>query len=422
MPNRYAQAVTGRRRVAATSFIALFLTTPILSMTAHAEEPLPVFQASTLLPGAPLVGPNYRVDETVRNDGFLNYYTVTVDGESYTVASNALMRQRLLELAALQKMDELKRSDVYQEALKKGVRAPIDTATGLVTEPVETVRGVARGIGTFAESIGHSLFGGASDQEDGVMKTALGVDAAKRKVAADLGIDPYTSFPPVRGRLNEIAWAGAGGSLTVSAGFRLTPAPASGVLGAGKMSQGMMSLLAQKTPAELKDINANKLEQMRVQESVAELFLEHPKFSPTEKTLLVDALARTGVSDRQAFVQRAILVQDETMAYFMRRWAQLNAAYHRQVQRAARFVRLGRMPILQREDGVLIAIAPVDHLAWTDAIARRHATNMQSLSGVSNVTGGEIWIEGTISAQARAALEAQNWVVKENVGAQLTLQ
>ena len=68
------------------------------------NEAQAVFRASALLPGQSLAGPNYRIEETVRNDGFMNRYTVTVAGKPYTVDGNAMMRIRLAELKALERM------------------------------------------------------------------------------------------------------------------------------------------------------------------------------------------------------------------------------------------------------------------------------------------------------------------------------
>ena len=182
----------------------------------------------------------------------------------------------------------------------------------------------------------------------------------------------------------------------------------------------MAQLIRDKTPAELKKINAEKLRLMRVEKAAAEMFLEHPQFSPSEKTFLVNALASMGVSNRQAFIQRAIVVQDEDMAYFMRRWSELLAAYHNRVQPLARLVRVGQAPFGQRADGVLVGVFSIDHLAWSAEIAGRHATNMRDIQNVPGITGGEIWIEGSISTDARKALEAENWVVHESVGQRLS--
>ena len=386
------------------------------------DEAQTVFRASALLPGQSLAGPNYRIEETVRNDGFMNRYTVTVDGKAYPVDGNALMRIRLSELKALEFMETVKKSDVYTKALKTAATGPLSTAKGMVTEPVDTVKGAATGVGKFFGNIGHAMFGGASEQEEGVFKTVIGFATAKRKFAYEFGIDPYTTFPPVKEVLEEIAWAGAGGGLTVSAAFMGIPGVGGGVVRGTKTADAMNRLVRDKSPAELKKINARKLKKMTVNDSVAELFLEHPKFSPTRKTHLVNALAFVGVYDRQHFIERAILVQDETMAFFMQRWAEMFAAYHIKVKPLARFYRLGKMPIAQRPDGTLIAVLPLDHLIWTNEIAARHTANMRDITKIGGgVSGGEIWIEGTVSAAARKALEAQNWVVKENVAKQLGL-
>ncbi len=80
------------------------------------------------------------------------------------------------------------------------------------------------------------------------------------------------------------------------------------------------------------------------------------------------------------------------------------------------------MPIAQRQDGVLIAAVPVDHLLWTSSIAARHSQNMQDVRKINTVAGGEIWLAGTISPTARKNLEAQNWVVQENKGRALGMR
>ena len=46
---------------------------------------------------------------------------------------------------------------------------------------------------------------------------------------------------------------------------------------------------------------------------------------------------------------------------------------------------------------------------------------MRDIRTIPGVTGGEIWVEGTISAAARKVLEGQNWVVKETAGEALKL-
>jgi hypothetical protein len=385
------------------------------------ERP-PTFSASQLFQGQNLTGPNYHIGETVQNDGFLNIYTVTVEGRSYRVVSNAVMRERLRELRALQQMEALKRTDVYKKALKKSAMGPLSTAKNMITSPVSTIKGIGSGIGSMFGSIGHSLFGGASDQEENVLKTAIGFAAAKRKFAYRFGVDPYTTFPPVKERLDEIAWSGVAGGLTVSVGFAAIPGVGGAVVSSTKTGDSLNRMIRDNTPAELKKINGRELRAMGVHNAVADIFLEHPKYSPTERTKLVNALASVAATGRDGFIQRASLVADETMANVLRRWAEMIAAYNRRIKPVQRIVRIGKAPFAQRADGVLVGLFPIDYLAWTSSIAQRHATNMNSLPGVSGVTGGEIWLEGTMSAKAKQALQAQNWVIKENTGSLLGLQ
>ena len=103
-------------RLAAIPAIAVLTMTT--APAANSGEAPAVFRASTLLPGARLTGVNYLVKESVINDGFINHYTVVVDGGSHVVAGNALMRERLNELAALQRMEQIQRSDTYVKAVQ----------------------------------------------------------------------------------------------------------------------------------------------------------------------------------------------------------------------------------------------------------------------------------------------------------------
>lgn len=397
-----------------------------LAEAQSAGEPPPTFSASDLLGAGRVTGPNYRVARTVRNDGFLNHYAVTVDRKTYAVVGNAMMRARLRELAALRRMDAIKRTSVYAKALKTAALSPLRVAKDLVTKPISTVtgtvKGIASGIGSIFSGVGQTLFGGRSKHEEGLLKTVGGYNIAKRKFAYRFGIDPYTTFPPVRDRLSEISWAAVAGNLTVTAAFSAVSGGAAVVIKGTKVSGAVRALLRDKSPTDLKEINARRLKRMGVGDRIAGLFLTHPKFLPSVATGLVDALSRVRASNRVVFIERAILVQNETMAFLMWRWAEMFAAYHTRIAPIKRFARLGRMPVAQRADGVLIIAVPIDHIAWTAAIASRHGTNMRSITGISNVTGGEVWIEGSISPKARKALEAQNWVVRDNTRSKLGLE
>lgn len=388
-----------------------------LPAAAQSQFEAPVtFRTVDVLPGVRLRGSNYTIAPSVQNDGFMNQYQLTVKGQTYTIDGTDQLMVRLRELSALQTMEALKGTSVFTSAAKKAVMAPIEGAKALVTRPVDTIVGMGRGVRSFFSSLGHATFGSPSEQEEGVLKTAVGFGSARRQFAARFGIDPYTSFPPVKNELANIAWSATGGNLTVGVAFQALPSGAKGAIVGTKATHGFNRIIYDTPPAELKKINRRMLDAMGVTPAVAELFLDHPKFSPTHKTEIVLSLEQIAAYDREVFIQRAILADNESAAFFVMGWARMFQAYHNKVAPLARFLRLGRMPIAQRKDGVLIAAVPVDHLLWTSAIATQHGQNMQNVRKISGVTAGEIWLVGTISPTARRNLEAQNWVVHENKG------
>jgi hypothetical protein len=225
--------------------------------SAQTEQP-PRLAAGEVLPGVPLHGPGYTIAPIVINDGAINTFTITVDGHAYQVRGNALVRERLGELAALRQLQALKGTEVYKQALEKAATGPLRPAKNMVTAPIDTLEGMGRGIGTFFTNLGHAAFGGASEQESGVLKTAIGFDAAKRQFAYRVGVDPYTTFAPVADQLSDLAWAAVAGGLTVSV-FAAIPGTAGSVMSGTKTGDAMNRLVRDNTPAELKKINAGKL-------------------------------------------------------------------------------------------------------------------------------------------------------------------
>ena len=199
----------------AISLSTIFLLSLIWGVSAGAEAVPPIqppikLKASNILTKELLAGPGYRVKETVWNDGLVNTYEVESDYEDLKVESTALLIQRINEIKVLKRMEELKGTKVFQEAFTAAAKGPLDTAKGLVTSPVKTVKGTVTGIGRWFSDVGRSVVSSDPHQE-GAVKTALGHAAAKRKFAYEFGVDPYSSFETLQKELNDIAWTATGG-------------------------------------------------------------------------------------------------------------------------------------------------------------------------------------------------------------------
>ena len=145
------------RGVVLCTIMALALCGSVFASTALSEEfqktPV-VLQASDVLPGALIQGPNYSVRATVISDGFINTYDLDTNYGPLRVESTALLLKRIGELKALAQIEQLKNTDVYMNAFKQVARGPINTAEGLVQDPSGTVSNVASGIGQFFSNVG----------------------------------------------------------------------------------------------------------------------------------------------------------------------------------------------------------------------------------------------------------------------------
>ncbi len=105
------------------ALMALVWAAPIGAQTMPEFEAPPVFHFSKLFPGIALTGSNYRIEEWVHNDGYLNGYQLTTPYGTFDVQSTALLNIRLQELHAIQQMEEIERGDAFEEALKRLPRA-----------------------------------------------------------------------------------------------------------------------------------------------------------------------------------------------------------------------------------------------------------------------------------------------------------
>jgi hypothetical protein len=394
--------------------VGVFIFSPQIGAQDFQKTPI-TLKASDVLPSNLLTGPNYKVKDIVRNDGLINIYELETNYGPLVMESTSLLLIRINELVALQKMEQLKGTDVYTEALKKSATGPLKTAEGLITDPGGTVKGVATGVGRWFTDVGRSITSDDPHQA-GALKTAVGHAPAKRQFAFQFGVDPYSSYEPLQNSLDEIAWTAVGGGLTMKAAFSAIPDAAGTVVSMAGGAHGMKSLVRDKSPAELENINATQLKEMGVPQTQAEAFLKNPHINPQEKTLLVGELSSmTNVKNRRIFIRTASLANNESVATFLRVRAQLLAQYEAKTKSVARFVEANGVPFLLTRSGAVVGIFPFDHLAWTEPLARKEIAISDALKKLPEAKSKELWITGTVDPVAREAFESRGWKVEDRV-------
>jgi len=135
---RFGSFVAATRMIIFVMYAWLALTIYLVA-AAHGYETAATLQASKILPAELRSGTNYRVDEKVSNDGYLNTYHINSKFGTFTAVSTAMLRKRIGEVNALVVMEKVKGTSEFTNALS--------SAKNLVTHPVDTLSGAGTGLG-----------------------------------------------------------------------------------------------------------------------------------------------------------------------------------------------------------------------------------------------------------------------------------
>jgi hypothetical protein len=415
---RLGAFLAGTRRVIFVMYAALALTI-YLAAAANGYESAATLQASKILPADLRSGANYRVDEKVSNDGYLNTYRINSKFGTFTAVSTAMLRKRIGEVNALVVMEKVKGTTEFTSALKKAGSDALGSAKNLVTHPVDTLSGAASGLGLAFRRASDSLTGPKrSDSEESRVKDLIGFSRTKRDYAYQFGVDVYSDNKVLQDRLDEISWAGYGGSMTLSAALAAVPGAAGIAVSVVGTNRLLNDLFRTTAPVDLRRMNGEKLKAMEVHPEIADAYLNNSAFSPRQQTLLVYALDEMkGVGNRAAFVRFATATPNGNIAFFRERQAEMYAGYHKAVAPISSFTSLGELAAA-RTGSALVFCAPLDYLVWTEPMAK-FITAGNKVIDESRAKEKQLSVTGTLSAIARKEMESRGWKVQENSEARL---
>jgi hypothetical protein len=346
--------------------ISLFIAFTFISadpvLAAELEDAAP--QSAKAVLGTTATGTNYRVRDPVATDGFLHIYTLETRYGTFTVYGDAMLLQRRRELAALAALEKQSHTKAFGNAMAKAATAPIELAGDLVTKPGATVKRTISGIG---EVFGRVTSGIANvgKSPDNAVAATLGVSAEKRKIASDLGVDPYTDFAPLARQLDDFARAATMGGLVVKVGISFIPGAAGTVVSTASTAHGLGALVRDKTPAQLLDINRARLTKLGVPRATADKFLSNSLFTPADQTVIAGALQQlSGVHDIRLYVERLAQADRRDLAVFMRTRTEMMAAYQQRSRGITRIVSVKGIPLSVLHDGSVMFLGPLDLITW----------------------------------------------------------
>ena len=295
---------TCRPKLAGAFLGALLLSVPANALTEQYETP-PEQDPATLLDGKEL-GPGYAVLSPVRGDGFLRIYQVQTDLGVEQIEGDGMLKLRLHEIQVLIALDSLKNDASFVDGLKQAAMKPVEFVESTVTDPVgtakNTVSGVGRMFGRLTKGVEAAVSGkGGSPAE--LAKSITGQAKARRELAVDVGVDPYTFYRPLSEKLDETASVTTAGNWTVSAITSLLPGGI--IVNAARQADNFRNLIVDSTPTELQERTSSVLRAVGVPEVTNAKLMGNPFYTASEKAAIAYQMqAMPGVKDLYLIAER----------------------------------------------------------------------------------------------------------------------
>ena len=377
--------------------------------------------AADILPADLLAGPHHTVSDEAVMDGLFPRFTITSQFGRYRVRGAEMLRIRVNEIQALATKEDLTQDSAFGAGVLHTLSGPFVFLKNLITEPIDTLVGVPQGIWRMMMRIGEMTRGKRGELEESEAQELIGYSLVKRRLALELGVDPYSSNESLQEELSRLSVAGYAGGM----GSRLLTIPLTGPAAAVTMGTSFGSVMnefaADQAPEDLRRSNREMLKKMGVRESIKEEFLQQPWFSPSHETGLIRALTEMDrVKGRSRLVEAALGAGFEAEALFYQRCGEMMAGFHHRV------ARLKFLSVVQRRfilgysaDHALVVTLPLAYIPWTREVAGLATALMQWNSGLRPVKRVELWVTGQLTPRARRELEARGFMLYEGVADRL---
>jgi len=383
--------------------------------TATFEE-LPELKASDILKPELLKGPHYSIREPVPTSSGMNHFTIDSDFGVFEADGNEMLVTRLKEIDAIARLQDVSRTDQFKESLIAAARSPLNSAKNIVKDPAQAISNVPKGIMKFMGRAKDTVENiGKKDSGDGnTMKDVLGYSDKKRKLALEMGIDPYSTNSILQKQLDEVAWASWAGGFTFSAATFPISGPVGAALTVTNLNSSIDQLLREKSPEELAQINRATLKSMGGTSADAARIVDGGAFTSTQATAFAQALkTMKGVANRAALIHVAAQKSsNEADATFCVGTATLMSQINEQTP-LAKLTSLGDFPICVAQDGTIVLAVQWDYAAWTPGAASlaKQVEDLASHSGEKKPI--TIVLSGQMSPLLQQELQNRGFTIQD---------
>lgn len=363
-----------------SSIAALLVCHSLAAEVPAASEGGVELAAPSMLPAELLRGPSHRVREQVETDGYMAHFVIDSDFGTFAAVGVPQVRQRVNEVAAIGKLVETSKGDLFAEGLKRSVSQPIDAVKNIAKDPVTSLKRTPQTVGHFFSKVGASIERGAHRIKEGgdangapgqigeAAKNVVGFDKARLDTARQLGVDPYSDNKRLQEEMDKVTWAFFAGGLPLRIGAAVASA---GVAVAATQMVGIPEETYALTQSELALRDQRSLAAMGIREGDIKDFQIQSCLSTTRRHRIVKALeALPRAAGRGRVILLANSCETSAQAEFLAEALAIIA--RRQGAGAANYKELhvfGRLVGASTAAGALEVPAPVDHVTWTAQVA-----------------------------------------------------
>jgi hypothetical protein len=410
-----------------TTVIAVLLTAAVTAADFETPAPEP---ASASLPPQLASGPNFKVAEPVESDGLMHHYVITSRFGDLKGYGQEALKIRVREIAALTWISKTNDVEVAARDVARGVKDQAKTVGEFVTHPVGTITGIPRGIGhlfsgfkaqanetvdSVKDSSGSGSDSGASTASRAA-KTAktdathyadryLGISAAERRYYKQLEVDPYTNNQVLRKEVHHLAKVDA----AINVGMHFVGVPGVPYLSDVRRA---MDAVYNEDPAVLRARQRKVLAGYGLSAAEIKQYENTLLLSPTRQSILAEvAKSLDGVAGRDELFRHAMSVTTEEEVEVFMQSAEMLARVHAH-HPIARVVAGLRLPTGQTADGRIVVVGSFDAVYWTSDVAGYETALHAALDPAAK--GLDLWLSGSISAQARTELTKRGWQVHDH--------
>lgn len=385
-----------------------------LAATLPSIEPMPTVDAATLAPAGLLNGAGYTVDASAPVVGYMGQFILRAPAGTFSADGTEILAIRVGELTAIAQLSQLSQTGVFADALAASAMKTGAAIGQAVTNPVATIAGIPAGVGRFFQSAEttisratESTGGSNSLQQAGdTAMDLLGVNKAKRRIAKQVGADPYTTNPVLAKQLDDLARAAFAGGVSLDAALAVSTA---GVATAISATATVSNLVWDRSPEDIRSINENTLAAMGVGAETVRAFVTNRWFTPTLSVPFVEHLAQMpAAKGRVAVVALASTVASEGEARFMLNAVSMARQIGAERDPVVAIDLVGRIVVVRTRGGRIEVPAPVDYVVWTEAVSA--FAERKDMKGAQR----KILVTGLASARAREGLQATGWAVQEH--------